>query len=165
MADQRHGDRFIRNWPSDTDAEQQRAKLVRDGERRLLPGQWPDVALQSANSSVEMLQMNGTAATSTAPVTTPPYPGATGTSWGYILGPGGTLETRRGSLLSHPDFCPTDGVHLRDAGQKALLRGSENSNASRCCDFLREYGCGLYFQPLSPKRSGPVPNRSKSSEN
>jgi hypothetical protein len=28
------------------------------------------------------------------------------------LGSGGTLETRRGSLLSHPDSCPTDGVHL-----------------------------------------------------
>src|ERR1700722_19977015 len=29
------------------------------------------------------------------------------------LGSRGTLETRRDSLLSHPDSCPTDGVHLR----------------------------------------------------
>ena len=52
------------------------------------PGDSADIALQNANGSVEMLQMNGTAATSTAPVTTPPYPGATGTSWGYIRATG-----------------------------------------------------------------------------
>src|ERR1700734_3151329 len=28
------------------------------------------------------------------------------------LGSGGTLETRRDSPLSHPGFCPADGVHL-----------------------------------------------------
>ena len=28
------------------------------------------------------------------------------------LGSGGALETRLDSLLSHPDSCPTDGVHL-----------------------------------------------------
>ena len=52
------------------------------------PGDSADIALQNANGSVEMLQMNGTAATSTAPVTTPTYPGATGTSWGYIRATG-----------------------------------------------------------------------------
>src|SRR5271165_5579303 len=35
----------------------------------------------------------------------------------HSLGSGGALETRWASLLSHPDSCPTDGVHLTPSGQ------------------------------------------------
>src|ERR1039457_6834102 len=42
---------------------------------------------------------------------------------------GGALETRWDSLLSHPDSCPTDGVHLNRTG--ALFRSSDCQRSRR----------------------------------
>ncbi len=62
------------------------------------PGDSADIALQNANGSVEMLQTNGTSVTSIAQPA-PVYPGATGTSWGYIRATGDFYRDGNTDLL------------------------------------------------------------------
>jgi hypothetical protein len=64
----------------------------------------------------------------------------------HPLGSGGALETRWDSLLSQPDSCPADGVHLRSRLFRRLRSGPHGQLVERYA--ARLVGDGLVRESI-----------------